>query len=437
MRQPYPAYRGSGVEWFGDVPKHWQVNRLSRLTQCLDGRRVPLNAEQRSYRRGKYPYWGANGIVDHVDDWLFDEPLVLLGEDGAPFFARNKRVAFAVSGRIWVNNHAHVLRCLGVAQDYLVHLLNATDYAAFIDGSTRDKLTQDDMRGIPILVPPANEQTAIVAFLDSATARIDDLVAANRLLIERLDEYRTALITRTVTKGLPTEAARAAGIEPVTGTKPSGAGWLGDVPEHWEVVTCRRVFTERDERSHDGGEELLTVSHLTGVTRRSEKPDVGMFMADSLVDYKRCHAGDLVINTMWAWMGAAGVAPELGIVSPAYNVYTPRSDRLLPQFSNIVFRSRRYVVGMTSESRGIWSSRLRLYPQQFLSLPIALPTLREQKAIADHVEAVVSRSGRVADSVNAEIERLQEYRSALVTAVVTGKIDVRAEVSAMQGSEMV
>ena len=115
----YPYYRDSSVEWLGEVPEHWKTTRLSRVVTCLDGRRIPLNAEERSYLQGDYPYWGANGVLDHLDSWLFDEPLVLLGEDGAPFFAPNKRVAFSVSGKIWVNNHAHVLRPSGVHQTFL------------------------------------------------------------------------------------------------------------------------------------------------------------------------------------------------------------------------------------------------------------------------------------------------------------------------------
>ncbi len=108
--RPYPSYKDSGVEWLGNIPEHWVVKVLKRVVECLDGRRVPLNAEERSRRQGDFPYWGANGVVDHVDDWLFDDELVLMGEDGAPFLDRQKEVAFFVSGRIWVNNHAHVLR---------------------------------------------------------------------------------------------------------------------------------------------------------------------------------------------------------------------------------------------------------------------------------------------------------------------------------------
>jgi type I restriction enzyme S subunit len=150
--------------------------------------------------QGDYPYWGANSIVDYVDRWLFDEELVLLGEDGAPFFDRTKSVAFHVSGKIWVNNHAHVLRPQrSIDGAFLANALNCVDYRAFIDGTTRDKLTQGDMNAISIQYPPTVEQRAIAAFLDRETARIDALVAKVRDAIGRLKELRTALISAAVT----------------------------------------------------------------------------------------------------------------------------------------------------------------------------------------------------------------------------------------------
>ena len=193
---PYPKYRDSGVEWLGEIPAGWEVKKVAWLTECLDGRRVPLNSEERGRMQGDYPYWGANSIVDYVEGWLFDEELVLLGEDGAPFFDRTKPVAFRVSGKIWVNNHAHVLRPRkSTKAAFLAYTLNCVDYRAFIDGTTRDKLTQGDMNAIPIQCPPLPEQDAIAAFLDRETARIDALVAKKERLIELLQEKRAALIT--------------------------------------------------------------------------------------------------------------------------------------------------------------------------------------------------------------------------------------------------
>ena len=197
---PTVPMKDSGVEWLGEIPAHWEVKKLAWLTECLDGRRVPLNAEERGRMQGDYPYWGANSIVDYVDRWLFDEELVLLGEDGAPFFDRTRPVAFRVSGKVWVNNHAHVLRPRrGLDATFLAAALNCVDYRAFIDGTTRDKLTQGDMNSISIQFPPTPEQRAIAAFLDRETARIEALVAKVREAIERLKELRTALISAAVT----------------------------------------------------------------------------------------------------------------------------------------------------------------------------------------------------------------------------------------------
>ena len=199
-KRAYPIYKSSGIEWLGEIPAHWEIKRLRHVMRCLDGRRIPLNAQQRGEMQGEYPYWGANGIVDHLNDWLFDEPLVLLGEDGAPLFEASKDVAFFVTGKMWINNHIHVLRPASTIDPvYFTHSLNLTDYAAFIEGTTRDKLTQDKMKDIPVLSPPFPEQRAIAAFLDHQTARLDGLAAKIRDSITMLREYRTALISAAVT----------------------------------------------------------------------------------------------------------------------------------------------------------------------------------------------------------------------------------------------
>ena len=197
---PDAPMKDSGIEWIGQIPVHWEVRKLAHLTQCLDGRRIPLNAVQRGQMQGEYPYWGANSIVDYVDDWIFDESLVLLGEDGAPFFERDRPVAFPVAGKIWVNNHAHVLRPVARANTrFLAAALNCVDYRPYIGGATRDKLTQTDMRSIPVQAPPVAEQRMIADVLDRETGRIDELIAEINEGIERLREYRTAVISAAVT----------------------------------------------------------------------------------------------------------------------------------------------------------------------------------------------------------------------------------------------
>ncbi len=149
---------------------------LRRITTCLDGRRIPLNATERSQTPGDIPYWGSGGVVDTVGDYLFDEPLVLLGEDGAPIFDTVRTVAFRTTGKVWVNNHIHVLRPFNSDPRFLTHALNAVDYSAYITGSTRDKLTQEDMNEIEVPNPPLPEQRRIADFLDDQVTRIDKAI---------------------------------------------------------------------------------------------------------------------------------------------------------------------------------------------------------------------------------------------------------------------
>ena len=175
-----------------------RLTTVKRVTECLDGRRIPVNSSDRSLRRGAIPYYGANGVVDHIDDWLFDEPLVLLGEDGAPFF-EPRDVAWCVAGRVWVNNHAHVLRPVGCDPRFLAYTLNATDYGRYITGSTRDKLTQEDMGRIGFPDLRLDAQRRIADDLDSATGKIDVLILKLDDQLALLAEHREALITAAVT----------------------------------------------------------------------------------------------------------------------------------------------------------------------------------------------------------------------------------------------
>ncbi|MCQ3812179.1 MAG: restriction endonuclease subunit S [Acidimicrobiia bacterium] len=414
----YSSYRPSEVEWLGDIPEHWQISRLRRVARLEAGEGI---TSEEIDDAGDFPVFGGNGVRGFADRYTHEGEFVLIGRQGA--LCGNVHLA---RGKFWASEHAVVATPVdAVSAPWLCRVTDAMKLNQYSTAAAQPGLAVDRISALGVPLPPVDEQRAIAMFLERETAKVDALIAKKHQLIERLAEYRTALITRTVTRGLPPDVAEAEGFDPSPRLKPSGVEWLGDVPDNWEVVENRRIFRERDERSDDGDGELLTVSHITGVTRRSEKPDVGMFMAESLEDYKRCEGGDFIINTMWAWMGAAGTAREPGLVSPSYNVYVPNHQRLMPRFIDLAYRSSRYVLGMTSESRGIWNSRLRLYPQHFLSLVTAVPPLHEQEAIIAYVDAIETRMVRLSEAVGAAIERLQEYRTALTAAAVTGKIDVR------------
>ena len=177
------------------------------------------------------------------------------------------------------------------------------------------------------------------------------------------------------------------GLREYPAYRDSGLPWLDAIPAHWEVRRAKYYLREADERSLDGTEERLSVSHLTGVTPRREK-NITMFEAESYVGHKLCHPGDVVVNTMWAWMGALGVARHRGIVSPAYGVYRPlRTTDFEPAFLDYLLRTPDLVAEYVRRSTGIQASRLRLYAHKFLDIALPCPPIEEQRAICKYLDA--------------------------------------------------
>ena len=423
----YPSYKASGVEWLGDVPGHWEASRLRYVCQCLDGQRIPLNASQRSDKLGDIPYWGANSIVGYVDEALFDEDLVLLGEDGAPFFEPSKPVAFFSQGKVWPNNHVHVLRpTVRGTGTFITYVLNATDYAQFIDGSTRDKLTQGSMNDIPILWPPISEQTQIAAFLDTETAKIDELVAEQRRLMELLKEKRQAVISHAVTQGL----------NPHAPMKPSGIEWLEDVPVHWEIGPVKRHIARvesgtsvnsSDEPAEDGKLGVLKTSCVyTGKFEPTENKTV--VLED--IDRVSCplKAGTIIVSRMNTpeLIGAAGFvdsAPSnLFLPDRLWQIFFSTADARFVHFWTLTSLYRAQVESVCT---GTSSSMKNLGQNQFGSFAIAMPPKNEQALIANFLADETAKFDTLTAEAQRAIDLLQERRTALISAAVTGQIDVR------------
>jgi restriction modification system DNA specificity domain protein len=189
--------------------------------------------------------------------------------------------------------------------------------------------------------------------------------------------------------------------------------WLPAVPEHWNEQRAKTFFREVDERSKTGQEELLSVSHLTGVTPRSQKK-VTMFKAASYIGSKLCRPGDIVINTLWAWMAALGASRHVGIVSPAYGVYRPHhADSFNPAYLDYLLRTRAYVAEYIGRSTGIRSSRLRLYPNQFLDIVLIQPPRPEQDQIVAYLRAQDAHIARFIKAKRELIALMAEQRGVL------------------------
>lgn len=194
------SMRDSGVGWIGDIPSHWSVKRVRSAFKIMDSRRIPLSGEQRGKMISRlYDYYGASGVIDKVDDYLFDEPLILLAEDGANLVMRNLRLAFIASGKYWVNNHAHILKPLAGNMTYLCEALECVDYNPLITGAAQPKLTKDALKGVEIPFPPPEEQSAIASFVSAAEMKYKEIESRFRGEITLLANLKQTTIANVVT----------------------------------------------------------------------------------------------------------------------------------------------------------------------------------------------------------------------------------------------
>ena len=421
----YPRYRDSGVEWLGEVPEHWEARRLKDVGRLIAGAAFPEALQ--GVGGEELPFFKVGDLNKSLDGrWLDGTEHTISRETATELRARvipRESIVYAKIGAALLLNRrrlttrpacidnnmsAYVPDRARVTTQWALYTLSLIDFGEHVNPGAVPSLSEGDQAILPIPLPPLDEQRAIAAYLDRETERIDALVAKKRLLIERLEEYRSALITRTVTRGLPPEAARAAGLDPSPRLKPSGAEWLGEVPEHWEVCALRRaVVLQRghdlpaDERE-DGDIPIVSSAGVSGshVRAVADGPAIVTGRYGSIGEFHLVNGPYWPLNTTLYTIDLCG--NEVGFLR--YLLMN-----LKPLF--MVNSAKSAVPGV---------DRNDLH-----DVLTAVPPRSEQQAIADYLDSQLARTYAAATTAERAIERLQEYRTALITAAVTGKIDVR------------
>jgi len=212
-------------------------------------------------------------------------------------------------------------------------------------------------------------------------------------------------------------------IKPYDNYKTSDIGWLGEIPKHWNVRKIKYVFRETDERSELGNEDLLSVSHYTGVTKKSDKVAKGELLtnAKTLIGYKVVKKDDLVINIMLAWNGSLGISKYDGITSPAYCVYKSLIGG--EKYFGYLFRTKKAQQEFKKQSKGIIESRLRLYSDNFFNIKTAIPTLQEQTAISRFLDFKLAKIDRFIRKKKQIIKLLNEQKEGIINQAITKGIN--------------
>ena len=193
--------KDSGVDWVGKIPAHWSVKRLKYVMNNFDSQRKPIEAQNRSQDGDVlYDYYGASGAIDKIDDYIFDETALLIGEDGANLVLRHLPLIYIATGKYWVNNHAHILRPKAESDLYfMAHQMEIIDYSLFITGSAQPKLSQENLNNVMLVVPPLEEQLEIATFLNQKVTVIDEIIGNKQKQLDAIRQHKKSLIYEYVT----------------------------------------------------------------------------------------------------------------------------------------------------------------------------------------------------------------------------------------------
>lgn len=399
--------KDSGVEWLGEIPKGWNVKKGKALYSITTGK-LDANAEEPT---GIYPFFTCSMFPKKINQYAFDCEALLVAGNGVVGFTQYYKGKFNAYQRTYVLSDFHNIYPLFLKYYVSNNLKREVEQSSV--GSVIQFIKLGDLQNFNIAFPEYKEQEKITEYLEMKCQKIDHIIEKTKSSIVEYKKFKQSIITQAVTKGIVPERLM----------KECDINWIGKIPQDWKVQRGKNLFIEINERSTTGEEELLTVSHITGVTPRKNK-NVNMFMSESLVDYKICHEGDIAANTMWMWQGAIGVSKYYGVISPSYNTYRQKSDTYDADYLEYLLRIPQLVATYAAHSTGITASRLRLYPQGFFSILFPVPPRKEQQEIAVYLNKKIPQIDQLIIKKEKFVDELESYKRSLIYEYVTGKKEV-------------
>jgi type I restriction enzyme S subunit len=432
--QRYPAYRDSGVEWIGEIPGHWECIKIKHLSQVQRGASPrPIDDQKYFDDEGEYS-WVRISDVTASNKYLecTEQRLSEIGKTlSIPL--QPGQLFLSIAGSVGKPIITKINCCIHDGFVYFPYLKECTDflYYIFLSGQpflglgkmgTQLNLNTDTVGSISIPVPPLDEQQAIASFLDRKTAEIDELITKKEELLKKLDEKRTALITRAVTNGL----------DPSAPMKESGLKWLGEIPTHWGVKKLKyvtdKVQTGTTPQSND--DEYFLDTTIIWYTP-SDFSDQSLMLTDSKRKLNKIAiengivkiipAGSVLVIGIGATLGKVGLSINQCCCNQQINGISP--NRLIDaKFLLYSLLIKQEIMKLISNATtlGIMNQ------EKTKSIQLCIPPLEEQQVIAEQIEKKTAIIDRQKAQVTEAIERLNEYRSALITDAVTGKMNVHS-----------
>ena len=424
MLRSYDEHKETSIPWTNRVPKSWLIQRGKSIFQ----NKKQLNTQKQC---DNILSLTLKGVVNNS----IDNPIGLVPKDYATYqiFEKDDLVFKLIDLENYQTSRVGLVHELGIMSPAYIRIaLRKKDdfnikyffyqyYDLYlrrvfnqIGAGVRSTLSAKELLNIEILIPPREEQNQIVRFLDWKLAKINKLIQAKKKQIVLLNEQKQVIINNAVTKGL----------DPNVPMKDSGIEWIGQIPIHWNVIRLRGILSPVSIKNHPKL-PLLSVLREKGVIVRDvkDKESNHNFIPDDLSGYKVVQAGQFVMNKMKAWQGSYGISPYTGIVSPAYFVFDVNVKN--KDYFHYSIRSKVYVNFFAQASNGIRVGQWDLNISKMKDIPFIVPSEEEQTLIIDYIKRTSKDIEVAITRFSNEIKLLQEYRTRLISDVVTGKVDVR------------
>lgn len=421
--KPYPEYKESSSPWLGRLPANWQLSRLGSVLrergETNDMRQMGqvlsvmkdvgvIPYEEKGRVGNKKSEDTARYKIVLPDDIVVNCMNVIIGSVGLSRYTGCLSPVYYVLTRRSDANNPHYLNAVFQTKPFQRSLVRIGNGIM----AHRMRIPMELLKCEPFPVPPREEQDAIVRFLGHSNERVKRAIRAKTQLISLLNEQKQAIIQQATTHGL----------DPNVRLSHSGVEWLGDVPEHWELLRSKYVFREVDNRSVTGEETHLSMSQELGLIPSSQIRR--RLVSESYAGAKLCEHEDLVLNRLKAHLGVFALAPERGLISPDYTVFRPVRE-IEPLYFESIYRTPACRIELRRRAKGIVQGFWRLYTDDFYDIRVPVPPVVEQKAIMAVLDGELMTTNTVIARARREIKLLHEYLTRLVTDVVTGKIDVR------------
>ena len=419
----YPAYKDSGMEWLGEVPDGWDVIPLRWNSRCPSGDGISSeNIETIDDEKNVVPVIGGNGVMGYTSKGNIDYPVLAIGRVGA--LCGNVHV---VQPPAWITDNALVFDADAGAFDliFLAEVLRSRNLNEIASKTAQPLITGTQVRDQRVPHPTIEEQRAIAAFLDRETGRIDALIAKKERQIELLQEKRTALISHAVTKGLDPDAPM----------KDSGVEWLGVVPEHWDVKRLKHVCSLIKDGTHQppsrtsSGIPLLSVRNIIN-GKFVNLPDDSLISEEDFNELQRSFEvkkNDVLLAIVGATIGKVAIVEEMPPFTIQRSLAVLRPNINMAHYKYFSFFVRSSVFQRLLWKNAGYSAQPGIYLGSITNFNITAPGMNEQRTIAAFLDHETGHIDALTAKVRESISKRREYRTALISAAVTGKIDVRGE----------